>query len=376
MSRKPGNKIKLYAFIIGINLLLLELLSFFAVKYFEDKGGILDAHPILHHTWKPYIRFHDQNRSEPYYLVTNGNRWVEEYDIPTQKEARTFRIFFVGDSNVQGVVAPENKMVEVVEKKLNQSVAPDVKIEVINTGTSSYSPALYYLLVKNELIKYSPDLIVICVDMTDVANDYNYLNSHAIFQNGDLISIDGIKEKKNPRTYLYPEGFCRLSNYGSLYNFLAEHTSTFRLINTALLKTKVKKCAEFDKSANWLSLEWDKKVDSCVNNSLGFLSKTVRFLKDKNIKVMLTGVPHYPQYAGEWSNKPHTVLEEFAAKEHIPFLNSYERLKPIIENTKVEKYYWNTDPTHFNKAGNEIWAASQVEFLTNPSNGLIPFSFK
>ncbi|MEK7256531.1 MAG: hypothetical protein AAB316_17380, partial [Bacteroidota bacterium] len=145
MSRKPGNKIKLYAFIIGINLLLLELLSFFAVKYFEDKGGILDAHPILHHTWKPYIRFLDQNRSEPYYLVTNGNRWVEEYDIPTQKEARTFRIFFVGDSNVQGVVAPENKMVEVVEKKLNQSVAPDVKIEVINTGTSSYSPALYYL---------------------------------------------------------------------------------------------------------------------------------------------------------------------------------------------------------------------------------------
>ncbi len=86
---------------------------------------------------------------------------------------------------------------------------------------------------------------------------------------------------------------------------------------------------------------------------------------------MITGVPHYPQYTGEWSSRPHDVLEEVAKAKEVPFLNSYEMIKDKITITEETKFYWTEDPTHFNIEGNRVWAESQIEFLKDIKSNLL-----
>ena len=48
------------------------------------------------------------------------------------------------------------------------------EIEVINSGTSGYSPVLYYLLLRHRLLEYDPDWIVVNIDMTAVLDNWKY----------------------------------------------------------------------------------------------------------------------------------------------------------------------------------------------------------
>ncbi len=51
------------------------------------------------------------------------------------------------------------------------------RFEVINTGTASYSPVIYYILLRHYLLPYEPDLVVLAVDMTDDYDDHVYRES-------------------------------------------------------------------------------------------------------------------------------------------------------------------------------------------------------
>ena len=107
---------------------------------------------------------------------------------------------------------------------------------------------------------------------------------------------------------------------------------------------------------------------------MGILRNAIELLQQNGIKikVMITGVPHYQQYTGKLSSKPHRVLQELSLKTNALYLNSYLSLKSKISGTTISQYYWSSDPTHFNNAGNEIWAAAQYQFLMNHKGTLIP----
>src|SRR6266567_2432971 len=130
---------------------------------------------VMNHKWRPNSASVDTNWGIPFTIYVNKQSWLARYDITVSKPKNTIRIFYVGDSNTEGVVAEDKKMASIVSKGLNDTMKNRGKhIEVINTGTSSWSPSQYYLEIKDKILTYSPDIVIIDYDMSDVQNDGDY----------------------------------------------------------------------------------------------------------------------------------------------------------------------------------------------------------
>ncbi len=327
-------------------------------------------HPVLHHVWVPSKVTIDRHRSIPYPLIINSQGWVEEYDVSLAKPANTYRVFYLGDSNVQGVVAPAQKMVEIVERELNFRYADKgVRFDVINTGTTSYSFLQYFLLLKTKLLEYAPDLVMINVDMTDVVNDAVYSKRLVRRRNGEITAI---RPDHASRYAMTPEGYSRFDAHFYLPGWVVNASDLFFLIDVCLRRCLLNSDVQNeDQEANWLAIEWSDQIRANVAESMNTLSLAIRLLRRNGVKVGVTGVPHYPQYTGQWSARPHEILAEVAEREGAAYLNSYEALKAKIAGSKVGEYYWAEDPTHFNAPGNKIWAEAQLSFLLDPANGLL-----
>jgi hypothetical protein len=276
-------------------------------------------------------------------------------------------------------------MTSLVEKSLNQHYRNEgINIEVVNTGTASYSPVIYYLLIKERILNYSPDLVIICVDMTDVTNDMLYRARTIHDVDGSPLAVPPFEDSDRQQYVMTPEGVLKLSRLESLNKILIDYSACYRLISALLIEILPEKKmthttkqwlpwhAKLDDSANWLANEWTEEIGSNVQYSMSVIEKTIRLLQKNNVRVVLTGVPHYPQYTGIWSAKPHTALAETAQKSDCPYLNSYDRLKDAIVGTPVSEFYWESDPTHFNEKGNLYWANIQVKFLQSYTGSLLP----
>ena len=87
---------------------------------------------------------------------------------------------------------------------------------------------------------------------------------------------------------------------------------------------------------------------------------------------MVTGVPHYKQFSGEDSSRPHEALERTVRAHGGLWLNSYRELKLRIGGTAQGVFYFPEDPTHFNIAGNALWAEAQLKFLLEHSAEVLP----
>lgn len=326
--------------------------------------------PVLSHIWIPSMKKLDNVRSIPYFLITNKQSWAEEYDIEPKKPDNVYRIFYVGDSSVQGVVAGEYKMTEIVERELNRAhMDKDIKFEVINTGTSSYSFIQYYLLIKTKLLEYAPDLVVLNIDMTDVVNDAVYRRCALKNKEGEFIAV---LPELTDKYVMMPHGYLEVKGL-NLPHSLTKNSDFLYLADRIITHFLIKRhMGRIDRSADWLNKEWSEEIIENVNESMKTLSKTVALLRDNNIKVFITGVPVYPQYNGDWSARPHEVLRQAAEKEGVSYLNSCEDLKSKIKGTEQTDYFWANDESHFNIEGNRIWADAHLAFLLNPANELLP----
>jgi len=91
--------------------------------------------------------------------------------------ADTFNVICLGDSFVYGYALddPAETWVCRVERALNEIRRPDApRIRMINFGWTSSSPLLAKRLLYQVGVKYKPDLVIQCLDMTDFADDLVY----------------------------------------------------------------------------------------------------------------------------------------------------------------------------------------------------------
>ncbi|MGD2012900.1 MAG: hypothetical protein PVH37_08610 [Desulfobacterales bacterium] len=369
----------------GLTRLIIFILpSSYTPKFKGLQEGIIISDNVLNHKWRPSIKVRGKARGIETVMYVNGQSWVGQRNVNKKKPKNTYRIFYVGDSNVSSVVPWGKQMASLVENSLNQYYeSTGVNIEVINTGTSSYSPIIYFLLIKEKILDYSPDLIIICVDMTDVINDKLYKTRTIHDADGSPLAVLPFQDTEKQQYLMTPEGILKLSRLQSWNKGLLENSKSYRLIsnllNSLLPEKKVAYTREWlpwhaklDDSGNWLANEWTDDVYLNVEYTMKVIKKTIRLLQKNNIRVVLTGVPHYPQYDGTWSTKPHHVLAKTAAKVGCHYLNSYEKLKDAIAGTPLTEFYWATDPTHFNVKGNSHWADTQVKFLLSNKDSLLP----
>ena len=100
----------------------------------------------------------------------------------------SYRIIMVGGSTTFGGLSDEQTVPAYIEKILNKEL--DIQVEVINAGVNSAWSTTEYQLIKNKLVKYEPDLIII----------YDGWNDISIPLSSQLQSIDDLKlDLNNPR---------------------------------------------------------------------------------------------------------------------------------------------------------------------------------
>lgn len=109
-----------------------------------------------------------------------------------KKTANVVRILILGDSFTEALQVKEGKnFCEQLELLLNKNAHLSGKrFEVINAGTSSYSPISEYLYFKRELIKLSPDIVILQLFANDVFED-NKIGAMSV------MSKDGLALKIN-----------------------------------------------------------------------------------------------------------------------------------------------------------------------------------
>jgi lysophospholipase L1-like esterase len=369
----------------------------FASSFFADKVGsnLLTMYRI-NHMWKPNSeRVHNEwvkdnpEFPEPYTHVYNRQGWIEDYDIELTKPPNTYRIFYLGDSFTEGTLPMDQSIPSVVEQKLNElAQGKDIQFEVINTGTTSYSPTIFYVLTRYVLMDYAPDLIVVNVDMTDDFDDWKYAETLIRDNEGNPWAVPHRSVYKAP--YIdTAEGAVKANTWIKLQLFLIEHSYTYNLIREYVAPQNananpVEQIGDpqiYQRWA-WCQKEWTESTVENVNRTLDLLQRLATFAYENDVKIMFTSVPHYWQYAGNedgsgeprWSSRPHDEIARVAAEIGVPYLNAYEKLIPVITGTPQTDFYYQGD-MHFNPRGYRVWAQTHVEFLTAEENHLLPDDF-
>ena len=90
------------------------------------------------------------------------------------KDSKIFRVLIVGDSFAEGWgVEITERFDTIAEKILDDAMGGD-KVDIINTGTRSYSPILELEFLKENVGKLKPDLVIAFFDLSDLHDDYYY----------------------------------------------------------------------------------------------------------------------------------------------------------------------------------------------------------
>lgn len=334
-----------------------------------EQMGLIELDPVIHHKWKAGVSGLDTAVQDPYTLQINNQSWLESYDVSREKPADVYRIFYVGDSNTQGQLPAGQRLPDLMETWLNEQVADrPLRFEVINTGTSSHSPMLYYLNIRHNILPYDPDLVIVNVDMTDVLNDIVYRFTARYDEAGELEAVlAGAEELKGYR--MTPRGLIELSSIQRFSLWLQDHSAFYDMLATLIHGGAGGLDVEAlpqDRDGDWLSHDWSDALSANVDMTLARLLAIAELLDEHDVGFIFTGVPHYPQYTGNWSDRPLSELAHLAEEHDLHYIDTYGALAEAVRAAPAGTYYWPTDPTHLNRAGNELWAReAQLPFVTD-----------
>ena len=284
----------------------------------------------------------------------------------------------------------EGSVPSIVERELQRRATDvDRRFEVINTGTASYSPTIYYVLLRHVLLDYEPDLVVINIDMTDDFDDWKYLETLITDEEGNPVAV--------PRRNIYSAAYIDTESgpltatlRQKVVLFLYSNSYTYHFVGRAMERVfGVNDASEPAPSPDdvapdtyrrfsWCAYEWTEETERNVARTLDLLRRIVRLAREHDVRVMFASVPHYQQFAPakagaerpEWSDRPHREIARVASELGVPYLNSLEALRPLVEGTAQTDFYYAGD-MHFNPRGYEAWAAAHVDFLSDPSKGVL-----
>lgn len=149
---------------VGLRILRPSL----ALREFEFVRSAVQHHVLLPNTSYDLGMFEGRN----VVVSTNADRLRTSYSVEAF-QAKSQRIVCLGDSFTFGAwVNAEDSYPEQLEGILGKQGMPDVG--VLNAGMLSYSPLLHEQLLKKTLAKYSPTIVTLMLDCTDIGDDFHY----------------------------------------------------------------------------------------------------------------------------------------------------------------------------------------------------------
>lgn len=110
-------------------------------------------------------------------------------EIPIKKNKKNeFRIFAIGDSFTEGVgVSQDSTWPNLLANKLNKN-NDSIYFNVINAGRMGSDPLFGYVLLKNKLLQYQPDIVLYTLNYGDI-NDLTIRGGMERFKPNDKVEF-------------------------------------------------------------------------------------------------------------------------------------------------------------------------------------------
>ncbi len=320
-----------------------------------------------------------------YYYINSFGFRDKEYTL--EKPNNTFRIIMLGDSYTEGMGVQQNEAFsKILENRLNIELKySNLSFEVINKGVMSWTTVLHYLWIKNEGVKFKPDLVILNFDNNDIAGDIIMEKVSKYDDNNTLIAVDGTIDNPSETTL-----FKRL-NSNKFYLFNAIKRFHLSFTKNDLKGYNSEKFGQIFFEPNFTEEKcfgWHGDLRKGVardtllftrdnytkddlkyyENSLNYAVKLNNILKEKNISFIFTTYPYGHQVStNEWVEGRKFLCaepEKVYSIESCSFAENYLIQKNIsVFNTcplfrgysGTEKLFYSID-SHFNVNGHKFMA--------------------
>ncbi len=391
---------KLKNLLISLTVLLTTLVLIFLAGEFwvrnfvlvnKTSGNCVQADPIV--KFKAVPSSECRSQTPEWNIINKHNSFgLRNPETTLEKPANTFRILYLGDSFVQGYgVAEEKSFVRTLEKKLNEKYSGSPKIEVINAGVPNYSPLIEYLYLKNEGVKFSPDLVILEFDMTDFSNDLAYSREADYDERGEPIAVPATPsasprpQEATSQAISTPASTPKMADKkllpflpSNIKQFFHDNSVFYKWLSTQFKILLGQPLADPEKEGieNFYTIvKEDKQYDDKLwGNPKKNLKLINEILKEENIPFIVSAHPHAILVSGtEWSTgrllhglergkvydaRYFTQMDTFLKEEGISFIN----LLSYFRDDKKEKYF--PFDGHFNNHGHEVAANGIYQELT------------
>ncbi|HET8625651.1 MAG TPA: SGNH/GDSL hydrolase family protein [Gemmatimonadales bacterium] len=339
--------------------------------------------PLLHHRLEPntFSRFTSPDFD---YTQRVNNLGLRGPDINPVKRKTSYRILMLGDSFTMGLGVHDDETFSArLEQSLNaKGVTVEGRtVEVLNAGVKSYAPILYFLQLTKRLAGLSPDLVVLNLDMSDLAQETAFRSEATYGSDGEVIAVSGRKdERKRPASrrarikawinqHLY---FTRLAVFyveGAIGEpDVAKPTveNTFNVV-TRITIWHTLAADTVDRTQEWRNL-FDSIVrirDYCHRKRIEFLLTLYPWGHQVNDREWVPGRGMYIPAGAAVSDRSIHAVREFASQANIelldvvPAFRSYEDTVPL---------YFKHD-AHWTPQGHRLMAEQLEQFLTRKFAG-------
>ena len=326
------------ALAVCVPLLALCLLEV-AVRVYAHLASqerLITADNIVGWRLIPNARKFYRNETQPYFVKINSKGFRDgehSYDKPPG----VFRIVVIGDSFVFGAggVDPSNRFADILAKS-------GTNLEVINMGVPGYGADQEYLNLKNEGMKYHPDLVLLCAFYNDFSESFSTINP-SIGRPKGYLSLDGNQFVFHPPSF-------------SLFYRLSQYSYVLGLADLALSKISGT-YFEAQRQPNGV-LAYPERVATFRQ----IYSSAAELCRKRGINFVVVYLPFQGQYAPMVIQN---IMADLAASDGLKTLD----LMDTMHQAHRRRPAYFAHDIHFNEHGNQVVAHNLREYLVN--NGLL-----
>ena len=292
---------------------------------------------------------------EPYEFFTNSLGCRHPSEILVPKPPGITRILVMGDSFTEGyrfedTVAPQ------LEKRLNEAFNGH-KFEVVNCGATTFSPILYYLRLKYQLLALQPDAIILNVDQTDIYDDYwRYRPKYEVDENGNPLSCGGKLRSgagREVKDWIIENSYF-MKSVSAMRSSLFSATQQRASLNSSEIPPPLpENVFVYQSSLAVDSQEWKTQVGFCLQN----ISRIVKLCEQNFISIHITVYPLKQQIRADgnelWNQEFDRRVEALCRDHQIPFFSAYDGMAKALN--EGQSIYREKD-IHYGNQGQRVWA--------------------
>ncbi|GIV35159.1 MAG: hypothetical protein KatS3mg031_2694 [Chitinophagales bacterium] len=248
---------------------------------------------------------------------------------PLQKDTNEIRILALGDSFTEGDGAPQDSTwVKAMERKLQQFY-PAWKITCINAGVSGSDPVFEYHLLKNKLLQYQPDVVIVGINASDVE---------------DIIVRGGLERFVSEDTCVFKKG--------PWWDKLYAVSHIFRMLvhlhyNHLLLTAK----------------EYQQAQQKAIAIITDILNRYAELGRQNDFRFISLLMPVRSDFERQRFESLQALAESLTAQDSLPVINLYDALvaDSSISARDAKNFYW--EEGHPNSAGYILFGQKIAESL-------------